>query len=740
MPNWKKVIVSGSDAQLGNVSTRSVTGSTGVQIGASTDVAHWILAPNTNTPSSLSIFGYGGATGFSYINTESLEAFEFQANYGNTYISGIAASLSIAATRTSEFMLTSGMNDGEYHGWKIHQSGSTTFGEPTQNDNHRYTFRDYSLNDILTIDTTTGSIGFRHNQYRNAPFLKVDSKGYIRSGSWNSVTASYVTWSNVKSKPSNLLSSSAQISADISGAFSIYPANNGVMISGSVYVWGDDISGSIEPAKLYSNRYINQNGNDVIFVGNHESSASIVRINSDGTLIFNKRNEINGSSKVYQKVFPLQQSQGNVPWISSIFTAANYGSRWNDVHSQGWNLRGSSVDEAGKHGWGHVTEGYFQEDATYRRFEDHTIFYDTGSNPRRIESVVITDGHYDAWYKYFTVNDVFGLDPRNNYKYFQFACTSNVSSSELFLWDPSSGNTKAGQFQWNTLTNRLSISPFGTVNSTFDINAFPFSRFALIQRTEVASTYGLQMATIAGNSADGYFGNIHTGSNLTLGSDSTLRLINVISSSAQIAADISGAFASGAPVSWAAITSKPSDLVSGSGQLISTFAPRTNPTFTGSVKLPDATVSGVVSLGQNACVQIYNALSADGNYSGLIESGTAGQALSYGDLSYRSGSSGKWVRASAVTESRGGYVRLGMCIDSTTGNNQGTSMLLYGSIRADAKFPTLTVGRQVYAGIVTGSVHHTKPSGSNQVIRVVGFANTADELFFNPSSDYITSV
>ena len=33
-----------------------------------------------------------------------------------------------------------------------------------------------------------------------------------------------------------------------------------------------------------------------------------------------------------------------------------------------------------------------------------------------------------------------------------------------------------------------------------------------------------------------------------------------------------------------------------------------------------------------------------------------------------------------------------------------------------------------------------QPTGTDNVIRVLGFANTADELFFCPSPDYITHV
>jgi len=36
-----------------------------------------------------------------------------------------------------------------------------------------------------------------------------------------------------------------------------------------------------------------------------------------------------------------------------------------------------------------------------------------------------------------------------------------------------------------------------------------------------------------------------------------------------------------------------------------------------------------------------------------------------------------------------------------------------------------------------GDVVVTQPTTSDVCIRIVGFANTANELFFNPSNDYI---
>jgi hypothetical protein len=71
---------------------------------------------------------------------------------------------------------------------------------------------------------------------------------------------------------------------------------------------------------------------------------------------------------------------------------------------------------------------------------------------------------------------------------------------------------------------------------------------------------------------------------------------------------------------------------------------------------------------------------------------------------------------------------------------KGGEILLFGKIRADALFPSMTVGAPVYLSAATaGVVTSTAPTGTTDfVVRKVGFANTADELFWNPSNDYIT--
>lgn len=79
-----------------------------------------------------------------------------------------------------------------------------------------------------------------------------------------------------------------------------------------------------------------------------------------------------------------------------------------------------------------------------------------------------------------------------------------------------------------------------------------------------------------------------------------------------------------------------------------------------------------------------------------------------------------------------------MCVLAAAADGDATTMLLWGMIRADAKFPTLTINAQIYASETAGLITNTQPPTTDVVIRPVGFAFTADEVYFNPGVDFIT--
>jgi hypothetical protein len=151
---------------------------------------------------------------------------------------------------------------------------------------------------------------------------------------------------------------------------------------------------------------------------------------------------------------------------------------------------------------------------------------------------------------------------------------------------------------------------------------------------------------------------------------------------------------------------------------------------------PNPTTTEIV-LGENAPLALDSALSADGKYSGIVEAGTGGATLAFGDLCYFQASDSRWELVDANL-SAGYDKKLGICVLACASDGNATKMLLFGKIRADAKFPTMTIGSPVYMSESAGLIVVTQPVTADVCIRKIGFGNTADELYFCPSTDYIT--
>lgn len=163
----------------------------------------------------------------------------------------------------------------------------------------------------------------------------------------------------------------------------------------------------------------------------------------------------------------------------------------------------------------------------------------------------------------------------------------------------------------------------------------------------------------------------------------------------------------------------------------------TSPTLT----TPSAfTTGGDITLLAGTSVVLTASFVADGLYSGITRAGTAGATLAFGDLVYLAAADSRWELADADAASTSGDVLLGMCVQAAASDGSVTKILLYGNIRADAAFPALTIGAPAYVGTTAGDIQTTQPSGTDDVIRRIGFALTADELLFNPSNDYTTHI
>jgi hypothetical protein len=156
--------------------------------------------------------------------------------------------------------------------------------------------------------------------------------------------------------------------------------------------------------------------------------------------------------------------------------------------------------------------------------------------------------------------------------------------------------------------------------------------------------------------------------------------------------------------------------------------------------LLDNPMSTELNMGENAGFALDAALSATGIYCGIVEAGTAGATLVFGDICYLQTADSRWELAGADNAAVGHNFKLGMCVLAAASDGQPTKMLLYGKIRADAIFPTFTIGAPVYLSTTLGDVQVAAPTATTDIVRVVGYGNTADELFFNPSQGWIDLV
>ena len=116
-----------------------------------------------------------------------------------------------------------------------------------------------------------------------------------------------------------------------------------------------------------------------------------------------------------------------------------------------------------------------------------------------------------------------------------------------------------------------------------------------------------------------------------------------------------------------------------------------------------------------------------------------GEALSIGDIGsgvvagnvYYLSSSSTWIAADADAASSSRNL---LAIATTAaGFNRG--MLIRGYFKNTSW--SFTIGAPVYLSVTAGGLSSTQPTGTADIVRVVGYAIAADELYFNPSNDWV---
>ena len=151
-------------------------------------------------------------------------------------------------------------------------------------------------------------------------------------------------------------------------------------------------------------------------------------------------------------------------------------------------------------------------------------------------------------------------------------------------------------------------------------------------------------------------------------------------------------------------------------------------TMTGTTAL-----NGDLQLAENVSILLDAALSADGKWSGICESGVCGETIAFGEICYFKAADSRWWKTDADAEATSGPVKLAVCVVTGTAGDTRTFML-EGKVNAASLYPTLTIGAPVYLSGTSGNITNTYPTSG--FVRYIGSGNTADELYFNPSWKY----
>lgn len=130
----------------------------------------------------------------------------------------------------------------------------------------------------------------------------------------------------------------------------------------------------------------------------------------------------------------------------------------------------------------------------------------------------------------------------------------------------------------------------------------------------------------------------------------------------------------------------------------------------------------------SASVELTPSPSANVTESGMIASLTAGEDLVFGEVVYFK-SDGKMGKTDADAEATSYAQAMAL---ATIANDAAGKFLLMGFVRNDSW--NWTVGAPIYLSTTAGALTQTPPSGTDDVVHIVGVATHADRMLFRPNS------
>jgi hypothetical protein len=123
-------------------------------------------------------------------------------------------------------------------------------------------------------------------------------------------------------------------------------------------------------------------------------------------------------------------------------------------------------------------------------------------------------------------------------------------------------------------------------------------------------------------------------------------------------------------------------------------------------------------------------LTTNGYYGELVTFGGTGPSTQYSVYQWKAGPAWSLTDANTASSSRN---LLAIAIEAEFSRG----MLLRGYVY-NSSWNWTSIGGELYLSSTTaGAMTQTQPSGSGDIVRVVGYAISADLIYFNPSQDWI---
>jgi len=127
---------------------------------------------------------------------------------------------------------------------------------------------------------------------------------------------------------------------------------------------------------------------------------------------------------------------------------------------------------------------------------------------------------------------------------------------------------------------------------------------------------------------------------------------------------------------------------------------------------------------------------ADNSVCGITAVFTAGEALNRGDVVYFKAADSKMHKVNMTAGNSEAIPAVAMAADDISADAVG-KFLLQGFIHDAGTFPSYTIAGRLYAPEAEGPPTQTAPSTDGDLVQVIGWAVTADKIYFSPSPDYI---